>query len=335
MSEDKRLDERINTKAIIITTIVGILSLGIGFISGKEVGRQLPATHKNYSNSKVIATVGDSKITEKQLRQKVEPLFHIRGKQKVSEEELQAFEASMLDYLTTTEVLYLEGKAEGIKVTKEEVETEYTNIMDSINQQFKLTEEEITGEIKIPKEDIEKTLEKELVATKYIGEKSKISEEEVAKYYDENKEEFLKVRASHILIKTTNENGEALSEDEIKSKEKEAEKILEKAKAGEDFESLAKEYSQDGSASNGGDLDYFMKDQMVPEFEKAAFEIEVGQINDKLVKTDFGYHIIKKTDEKYEELENIKENLEYSLSYEKQNKILDELIEKYDVQVNK
>ena len=77
-----------------------------------------------------------------------------------------------------------------------------------------------------------------------------------------------------------------------------AEGILKEAKAGGDFAALAKKYSEDDSnAQQGGDLDYFTRGRMVPEFDTAAFALAPGEVSG-LVKTQFGYHIIKVTDRK-------------------------------------
>jgi peptidyl-prolyl cis-trans isomerase D len=99
------------------------------------------------------------------------------------------------------------------------------------------------------------------------------------------------LRASHILIKTA-------GKDEAAAR-KIAEEVLAKAKApGADFAALAKQYSEDdGSKANGGDLDYFGRGRMVPEFEQAAWALKPGEISD-IVKSDFGFHIIKVVDHK-------------------------------------
>ena len=294
----KKLKNGKNTKSIIAMAVVGCLCLGVGFTYGKSVGRTLPATSRKYSANKVIATVGDTKITGEQLRQKMEPLFYINAKTKMTDEEIDVYEASFIDYMTTTEVLYLEGKAEGIKVEKEDIENEYSTLMSSLQQTYNITEDELINKCNITKEDIEKELEKELIAVEYIGQASEVTEKEAENYYNKNKDEFLR-----------------------------------QAKEGVDFAQLAKEYSQDGSSENGGDLDFFSKGQMVEPFEKAAFSLKNGEIYPEIVETDYGYHIIKKTDEKYDDFDTIKEELVYTLGYEKQSNILDNLIKKYNVEV--
>ena len=320
-------------KSVIAMAVVGCVCLGIGFTYGKSVGRVLPATSRNYSANKVVATVGDTKLTGEQLRQKIEPWFYINGKTKMSDEEIDAYEASMIDYMTTTEVLYLEGKEEGITVEEADVENEYSSLLSSLEQTYNITEDDLINKCNIPKEDILKELEKELIAVQYIGEASEVTEKEAENYYNKNKDEFLTVRASHILIKNTDDEGNPVSDEQKKKNKEKAEDILKQAKEGVDFAQLAKEYSQDSSSENGGDLDFFSKGQMVEPFEKAAFSLKNGEIYPEVVETDYGYHIIKKTDEKYQDLDTIKEELVYTLGYEKQSTILDNLIEKYNVEI--
>jgi parvulin-like peptidyl-prolyl isomerase len=125
----------------------------------------------------------------------------------------------------------------------------------------------------------------------------KIDEEKMKDYYAMNKKNYEKpdrIKAEHILIRPdaspTSPTGRT---DEAASKF--AQELLAKVKAGESFETLAKKYSQDpGSGAKGGDLGWFSKGMMVPEFENAALSLKTGELSG-VVKTQFGYHIIKVT----------------------------------------
>jgi peptidyl-prolyl cis-trans isomerase C len=123
-----------------------------------------------------------------------------------------------------------------------------------------------------------------------------VSDDEAKKFYDENTPKFEQpemVRASHVLFGTLDSATNAeLPADKKAAKRKLAEDVLKRARAGEDFAKLAKEYSDDpGSKDTGGEYT-FPRGKMVPEFETAAFSMQTNQISD-IITTQFGYHIIK------------------------------------------
>lgn len=117
-----------------------------------------------------------------------------------------------------------------------------------------------------------------------------IPEGEIEQYYTSHQDEFgqpEKRRARHILLATTAQNKE--------TQRAEMEKILTRAKTGEDFAALARQFSEDGSAAQGGDLGFFARGEMVPQFEEAAFRLQKGDVSD-IIETQFGYHILKLED---------------------------------------
>jgi peptidyl-prolyl cis-trans isomerase C len=129
------------------------------------------------------------------------------------------------------------------------------------------------------------------------------------------------VRARHILVE---------SEDEAKT-------LLDQIKGGADFATLAKEKSKDPGAAEGGDLGYFTKDQMVPEFAEVAFKMYPGQLSNP-VKTQFGWHIIKVEDKRTKqppEFEKVKDQIEAYLARKSQSEFISKLrqsakIERFD-----
>lgn len=155
-----------------------------------------------------------------------------------------------------------------------------------------------------------------------------VTDEEIKKYYQEHKDEFKaeeSVKARHILIRVP-EGADAKA---WKDAEKKAEMIRQKLLKGEDFAKLAKEYSEDpGSKNRGGDLGYFSKGRMIPEFEKAAFSLKKGEIS-RPVKTSFGYHIIKVEDRKAAgqlKLDEVKDEIRKRLIQEKERKLQEEVL---------
>jgi peptidyl-prolyl cis-trans isomerase D len=148
-----------------------------------------------------------------------------------------------------------------------------------------------------------------------IRNRIQISPQDIQRSYEDNTEQYStpeQVRASHILLKTDGKDEAAVK--------KEAEELLAKVKGGADFAALATKHSQDEtSAKKGGDLDYFNRGRMVPEFDNVAFSMAPGQISG-LVKSQFGYHIIKVTDKKaasMKPLDEVRPQIEDQLKWER------------------
>jgi peptidyl-prolyl cis-trans isomerase D len=155
-----------------------------------------------------------------------------------------------------------------------------------------------------------------LVDQQAIRAKIAVTPAEVEQHYNQNIDQFStpeQVHALHILLKTEGKDEAAVK--------KQAEDVLKQAKAsGADFGELAKKYSEDeGSKTRGGDLNFFGKGQMVPEFEKVAFALQPGQISD-LVKSEFGFHIIKVLEHKpatVKPLAEVKDQISEQLKWER------------------
>jgi foldase protein PrsA len=192
-------------------------------------------------------------------------------------------QGSMLDNIMTLKLIDLESVKAGVVVTDAEFQQE----LDKIKKSFG-TEEEFTAALQqynMTLDTLKEQVSTQLKLRKIIEKQNPAKEEDLKAYYDKNKENFAttphQVRASHILLPT----------------KAEAEAVLAELKAGKDFATLAKAKSTDpGSKDNGGDLNFFSKGQMNPEFEAAAFALKKGEMSGVVEAPDSGFHIIKVTD---------------------------------------
>ena len=194
-------------------------------------------------------------------------------------------------------------------------------LLDSmVNQKLLYSEASKLGFDKDPSvkkqlDDLKKELVIKAYLKKEIEEKVKVTDEDAKKYYEANKDKFKepeKIMVSHILV----------------DNEAEAKDILAKLKGGADFAALAKEKSKDPSKDRGGELGLLSKGMTVPEFEQAAFALQPGQLS-AVVKTQFGYHIIKVTEKQPEKLmayDDIKDQLKQMLLSDKQKESFEALL---------
>jgi peptidyl-prolyl cis-trans isomerase C len=224
-----------------------------------------------------------------------------------------------VDEVVKRKLLFAEAKKMGIKISEKELirTTRLSFQDDNAYQQARKTwsgrywkwrEQEIRDEILISRmetiiTDGAEPTDKEIreyfdkwyqgaeASHILIDPASYVSEEKAKKHYEDFKEDFKKpgpIRVRHILIAAM----EGVSPQEDQQAKAKADSLLQQLKGGADFGELAQKNSNCASAARGGDLGTFSQGMMVPEFEKAAFALEVGQTSD-VVKTMFGYHIIK------------------------------------------
>lgn len=185
----------------------------------------------------------------------------------------------------------------------EYIKTQYSsNWEDTLKSAGYDSEDELKDELRL-------SYQRDKAVKEYL--KENVSEAEINNYY--NNEMSGQISAKHILISTSSR-----SEEEA---EKLAKDIIKKLDKGESFDDLAKEYSDDtGSKSDGGNLGYFGKGEMVTEFEDAAYGLKVDEYTKSPVKTTYGYHIILKTGEKdKQELKDIKDSVIEKLVEKKLN----------------
>ena len=241
------------------------------------------------------ATVNGVNIAKTELESAIRSI-EARNHAPVPVEKRDEVFRGVLDDLVSYTLLKQEALQRHVVVTDAEIEARLGELRKQFgnNAAFEkaLTEQKMTVE-KLrdnARTDllVNKLLEQEVVS------KVSVKPADVSAFYEKNPDKFKQpdaVRASHILIIVPPE-ADAKAKAALKAR---AEEALKAAKSGQDFGTLAKQYSQDGSASRGGDLGFFPRGQMVPEFDKAAFSMQPGEIS-SLVQTQFGYHIIKVTE---------------------------------------
>lgn len=293
--------------------------------------------------SDVVATVNGEKITRQELDKEVQVYKTSLEKQGLDfsgdkgKEVLEQLRSDVLKQMIDEKLLLQEAEKKGFEPATTEVETE----MEKIRQNFK-TE----GEFKkfltangVNEPQLKDYIKKQLAVEKLMQEVTagtKVTDEDAQEYYREHTDEFTqpeKRKVRHILVAfegTTDKPGRK----EVDAK-LEATRLLEKIKAGADFEQLAKEHSDDSSEpltiTRGGGF--------MPEFEDAVFGLNVGEITSEPVKTMYGYHLIKleeiipSTREPFADVkEQIKAQLEEQLRVEKFTKYLEGLRQEAEIE---
>ena len=258
----------------------------------------------------VVATVNGKDITRTQLQDIFNAAVQSSGMNVAdlsSAQQIGGYTQLLNDLIDRQLLLDAASKEE---ITNEDVEAEIKKfksqfpdeaIFDTQMKQAGMTPEKLQSDVR-----------EELKIRRWMESQVKtpeVSDADAKSFYESNLKEFEQpetVKASHILFMVDAD----AAPDVVKQKEEAAQKAAARAKGGEDFTTLAKELSEEpGAKESGGDLGFFPKDRMVPEFANAAFAANLNDISEP-VKTQFGWHVIKVTDKKaagtvpFEEVDN-------------------------------
>ena len=263
-------------------------------IKKQEVKKEKTKKPALVYSDRIAAIVNDQIITLSELNRMVVPMAEN------SKEDINEVRKQVLGQLIERKILLQKAEKEKIEISKE---------------RLREAEEQI-----IIAELINRNVNRKMYS---------VAEDEIEKFYEINKSRFYeptKIKAGNIFIKVN----DLRNKDEWLKAEIRGRNVLREIYKGEDFAELARKYSDDKeSSSQGGDLGYFSRNEVIPEIGKAAFELKVGEASD-LVKTPFGYIIIKVEDKKIgkcKDIEEVREEIKNVLLQRKKDEALRQFIE--------
>jgi len=265
---------------------------------------------------RVVAVVNQEIITLSEVEKWAKPFQEkiITEDRLERREQLQEVYRKVLERLIEEKLIDQEVKKNGIKISSKEVEA----TLEEVKRRNTATQEELERALAVEgltldayKKQIEKGLQRKKLIHWSVKVEMKLGEKELRDFYQKNTDRYRpdeSYRPCHILFVVP--KGATL--EEVKEIKKKCQGVLEKIKGGSDFGEMALLYSQDTSNKDMGDLGYFKKGELIPPFEREALRLKIGEVSG-IVRTEFGFHIIKLLDRKGGEplpFEEVKERIQ-------------------------
>ncbi|MEE8225133.1 MAG: peptidylprolyl isomerase [candidate division NC10 bacterium] len=334
-------EHHLNTKEQQMRIWVIVLSLAVTFGTMGSFQEVVAAAPPSAPAKGVVAQVNGKTITYQELNNEFRARTRRPFERVQADPQWKNIRKQILEQIINEELLWMEAERQKLPVAQEAIDTRFKKLharfpsTEVFNQELKargLTAEQV-------KKDLRKGLMRQQIINKEVFDKVSVSPRESEFFFQGHKDTYVKgeaVHARHILIKVASD---ASPEDDRKAK-KRAKAVLAKAKKGEDFAQLAKQYSEGPSKTREGDLGYLGRGKTVKPFEDAAFKLKVGEISD-LVRTQFGYHIIKVEDRQeakqlsYQEAEDrVKADLTKQKATARYQKFIEGLRKKAKITIN-
>lgn len=306
-------------KAIALLSMAwgGVVLLTPAFSAEGEVSR--PA--QKVLIEKVVAVVNDEIITLTELQEAARPFLH-RTQMARRGEDLQAGQQQILENLILQRLQLQEARKQGLSASPPEV----ASALEDLKRQNNIKSDEelkmALGRERLTLGRLKKGLEEQIIlaklASKEIRSKVIITEEEIKRYYEENRERFKRapeVKLRHIFIAVPKE----APAQKVEAAKKRAEEALSALQGGADFAEVAKAYSDGPTAKEGGELGRMKREDLHPELAKAAFELPLGGVSG-LIRTPAGFNIIQveeRTADPSISLTEVKESIRAALFEEK------------------
>ena len=337
VSKTKMMENSMNRIYIVSLLLTFLIWMGCGAEKGvtlepgtpaydlaKELAKKVPELDPD--ENKVLVKTNDFVVTTGEILQMIFDRMGNNHSQlsNRSEEQLRKIFNENAMHLAEKKLLLTAATNAGVKVD----ETEFTDMMDRRQRRYGGEERyrQMLESSGIPYDLMTQELREGLMIQHYlediVADDSLITEAEIAEQYEKDFGDERLASVRHILLRT-----QGKSEEEKAEIRKKMEGLLERARSGEDFAALAKEYSEDpGSKMNGGLYENFEKGTMVEPFEDAAFSVPIGEISD-IVETSYGYHILKIVDRKKDErsIEELRPMLISKIKEEKKKSAIENL----------
>jgi len=250
---------------------------------------------------RVVAVVNQEMITLSEVEKLVNPFQEqiVAEDRLEKRERIQALCRQVLEKLIEEKLIDQEVKKSGIKIPSKEIEA----TLEEVKRRNAATQEELEKALAADgltletyKKQIEKVLQRKKLINWSVKFETKVGEKELRVFYQKNLYRYRpneSYRPGQILFVVP----KGATPEEVREIRKKCQTVLEKIKGGGDFGEMALLYSEDASNKNRGDLGYFKRGELVPAFEREALSLKVGEVSG-IVRTDFGFHIIKLLDRK-------------------------------------
>jgi len=291
------------TKGLMTAVMAGLLMMPASAVFAESAPQKAAApdakTDEKPQNP-VAAIVNGKEISRDALNRELTLVTHrLAGQgQNIDKDQLEKIQGNVLDNMIDRELLYQDALKNGIKPDDKAIDAQMADMKRNFPGDAEYRQ--ALDMMKTTEADLRTNIAQSMVIQQLIESKItpgiEITDTQSKTFYDTHPELFKKpeqVKASHILIKAA----DSASEADKAAARKKIEEVQGKLKKGEKFDDLAKQYSEGPSNTQGGDLGYFSRGQMVKPFEDAAFAMNKGDVSD-IVVTQFGYHLIQVLDKK-------------------------------------